>query len=210
MESRCTCGALLPEDARFCHKCGKPQFEEDVARLTAQEATPPAAPPIAAPAAPPSGATISFKNARAVLITMVAAAGGLLASVVIALIAASLAPFVLCAAGFVAAKLYTSATDSLSTAAGARLGWMTGLWMFLVLMVALALGAIAVTSPAGWEQLKNSAAQFPQASQLLALGPHDFLIGILKQLPFSFFFLTLLPGLGGMIGAKFSARRRPS
>src|SRR3954453_7443593 len=23
----CTCGAKLPEDARFCHKCGKPQFE---------------------------------------------------------------------------------------------------------------------------------------------------------------------------------------
>src|SRR5436190_13244361 len=24
----CTCGAELPPDARFCHKCGKPQREE--------------------------------------------------------------------------------------------------------------------------------------------------------------------------------------
>ncbi|MBV9294668.1 MAG: zinc-ribbon domain-containing protein, partial [Acidobacteriaceae bacterium] len=23
MQQRCTCGAILPEDARFCHKCGK-------------------------------------------------------------------------------------------------------------------------------------------------------------------------------------------
>ena len=23
----CTCGAQLPPDARFCHKCGKPQYD---------------------------------------------------------------------------------------------------------------------------------------------------------------------------------------
>jgi len=28
----CSCGARLPEDARFCHKCGQPQFEQDVVR----------------------------------------------------------------------------------------------------------------------------------------------------------------------------------
>ena len=141
---------------------------------------------------------------------MVVAAGALLAFIAIGLAAVSLSPLVLCAAGFVATKLYTRAADSLSTAAGARLGWMTGLWMFLVVVVVCAMTAVIVASPAGWEQLKNAWAQLPQASKLLGLSQHDFLVELLVQLPFSFFFLTLLPGLGGMLGAKFSVRRRPS
>ena len=28
MPDFCTCGAELPPDARFCHRCGKPQREE--------------------------------------------------------------------------------------------------------------------------------------------------------------------------------------
>jgi predicted amidophosphoribosyltransferase len=28
MPEFCTCGAELPPDARFCHRCGKPQREE--------------------------------------------------------------------------------------------------------------------------------------------------------------------------------------
>ena len=30
---QCNCGATLPQDARFCHKCGKPQYESDIVRL---------------------------------------------------------------------------------------------------------------------------------------------------------------------------------
>src|SRR5258706_16455256 len=29
---RCTCGAQLPPDALFCHKCGKPQREDLIER----------------------------------------------------------------------------------------------------------------------------------------------------------------------------------
>ena len=39
---------------------------------------------------------------------------------------------------------------------------------------------------------------------------HDFLVRLLTNLPFFFFLLTLLPGLGGMLGAKSAPRRRPS
>src|SRR5689334_2027095 len=31
MADFCTCGAQLPEDARFCHRCGKPQRNETFA-----------------------------------------------------------------------------------------------------------------------------------------------------------------------------------
>src|SRR5258708_21315931 len=46
MPDFCSCGAQLPEDARFCHKCGKPQREEIVVE------PPPAPPAAAAPPAP--------------------------------------------------------------------------------------------------------------------------------------------------------------
>src|SRR2546427_9063086 len=44
MPDFCSCGAQLPEDARFCHKCGKPQREEIVVEQ------PPSPLPAAAPA----------------------------------------------------------------------------------------------------------------------------------------------------------------
>src|SRR5258707_7098587 len=65
----CTCGAQLPEDARFCHKCGKPQRDEP--HLVEPEPPPPM--PIGiegapqAPAAPPS---IGFHNTTAVWIAL--------------------------------------------------------------------------------------------------------------------------------------------
>src|SRR5260370_19341760 len=52
MPEFCTCGAELPPDSRFCHKCGKPQREE------VEVEQPPAAPifgitePVAKPVAP--------------------------------------------------------------------------------------------------------------------------------------------------------------
>jgi len=98
----------------------------------------------------------------------------------------------------------------MSTIAGARLGWMTGLWVFLVIAVIFALTAIYVANPEGWEQLKAVWSQVPQASKLL-VSQREFLMQILIELPVSFFVLTLLPGLGGILGARFSGgRKRPS
>lgn len=210
MEQRCTCGAILPADARFCHKCGKPQWEEDQARLIEQQPLPatPVPPPVTR--AQPSTAGISFRNSRAVWISILVAAGTLITLIAIALLLPPLLPVVLCGAGFVAALWYNGqAVQPLSTAGGARLGWMTGLWMFLVFAIMCALTAIIVASPEGWAQAKSMWAQLPQASKLMTLSPHDFLMQLLIEIPFFFFLLTLLPGLGGMIGAKFS-RRRPS
>ena len=127
------------------------------------------------------------------------------------LLAPPLFPVVLCAAGFVAARLYQARSEQpLSTSGGARLGWMTGLWMFLVVAVMCALGALSISSTEGWEQAKTMWAQIPQAARLLTLSQHDLLVQLLTALPVFFFLLTLLPGLGGMLGAKLSTRRRHS
>lgn len=120
------------------------------------------------------------------------------------------APFLLCGAGVASARLYIGRSpEPLSTAAGARLGWMTGLWLFLVFVLILAITAIYVTNPAGWEQLKAGLAKAPQLANLLR-SQHDFLMQLLLEIPFFFFVLTLLPGLGGMLGAKFATRGRHS
>lgn len=212
MESRCTCGVVLVDDSRFCHKCGKPQFEEDVIRLRELEA--PIA-PVQAAIQPPglegklALGGISFRNSRAVLISLLVATGAMVCFLPIALIAAPLFPIFLCAVGFVAVYIYRrGAKEPLSTSAGARLGWMTGLWIFLVTAILLAMTALVISSPAGWEQLRAAWAQVPQTAKLLALSQHDLLMQMLVMLPFSFLLLTLLPGLGGILGAKLSTRRR--
>jgi hypothetical protein len=217
VQERCTCGAVLPDGARFCHKCGKPQFEEDAALINqaAEEGTL-EAPPLAVTAqdvAQPksAGPGISFRNSRAVLISLLVAAGAMLCFLPLALVAAPLFPVFLCAVGFIAVRIYKGRSqEPLTTSAGARLGWMTGLWLFLVTAVLLALTSVIVASPTGWEQLRAAWAQVPQTAKLLDLSQHDLLMQMLTMLPFSFLLLTLLPGLGGILGAKFLTRRRPS
>jgi hypothetical protein len=200
------------DGARFCHKCGKPQFEEDAVRLNAlEQRSVPAQAPIEPPTAEASAGVpgISFRNSRAVLISLLVAAGAMLCFLPIALVAAPLFPIFLCGVGFVAVYIYhRGAKEPLSTSAGARLGWMTGLWIFLVTAVLLAMTALIISSPAGWEQLRAAWSQVPQTAKLLDLSQHDLLVQMLVMLPFSFLLLTMLPGLGGILGAKLSARRR--
>ena len=65
MPEFCTCGAQLPPDALFCHKCGKPQRE-----ILAPE--PPSEEQAAAPPLPPTSRwdslPLDFRNAAAVRI----------------------------------------------------------------------------------------------------------------------------------------------
>jgi len=177
--------------------------------LAAQEMTPAGVRPSVPPPLPtPSG--VSFRNSRAVWITFFVAAVTLFAMIALGFLFPPLFPIVLCAAGFAATRLYNQkAKQPLSTAGGARLGWMTGLWLFLAVAVMFAMAAIVVANPEGWEQIKTIWAQIPQASKLVSMSQHDFLMQLLIDLPFFFLLFTLLPGLGGILGAKFS-RRRPS
>lgn len=208
-QQRCTCGALLPEAARFCHKCGKPQYEEDIARLAESPTPAPVQGPILPPGstAPPA---ISFKNSRAVLISLVVAAATFFGSGAAVLISPLLFPIILCAGGFASARIYRhQSAEAITATAGARLGWMTGLWLFAIIAILSAVTAIYISSPQGWEQARAIWAQVPEVSKLL-VSQHDFLVRLLINLPFFFFLLTLLPGLGGMLGAKSVTRRRPS
>ncbi|MEI9814090.1 MAG: zinc ribbon domain-containing protein [Acidobacteriota bacterium] len=63
MPEFCTCGAQLPADARFCHKCGKPQRDEPV--MEPEVATPVVVPVEAVPP-PVAAAPINLRNGIAV------------------------------------------------------------------------------------------------------------------------------------------------
>lgn len=209
METRCTCGAVLPDDARFCHKCGKPQLEEDLARLA--ETVPAPAP---APAAPPPAAQaprIGFRNGRAVAVSVVVAALALFGMGFASLLSPWLAPFVLCGAGFLAVVIYRSqSAEPVSTAAGARLGWMTGLWLFLVVLICLVVVAVYISSDAGREALRTAPMAMANAEVAKILNnPQEFLAAVPLTVVQAFILITLLPGLGGILGAKLSRRVRP-
>jgi hypothetical protein len=213
VQPRCTCGAILPDDARFCHKCGKPQFEEDALRINAAEqlseaVQAPLEPPVVAD--PPS-VGISFKNSRAVVVSLIVAAGAIVCFLPIAYLTPSLFPVFLFVVGFIAVRIYKGrSAETLSTSAGARLGWMTGLWIFLVFSVILALAAVMAASPEIWKEWQSAWARLPQTAAASNLSQHEFLMQLLIAFPFFFFLFTLLPGLGGILGAKFPLRKRTS
>src|ERR1041384_1004295 len=119
MPDVCTCGAQLPPDAQFCHKCGKPQRE-------IVEPEPAAPPPVLAPPPEPRRQTapVNFRNPAALRIALLVA------------ISATALGFVLpflnwLAAGFFAVFFYCRKTGyELNVGGGVKLGWITGVLMF--------------------------------------------------------------------------------
>jgi len=199
----CTCGAQLPPDARFCHKCGKPQRAED---LVFEEQPVVAAPPPPPPAEPAPLAAINFRNAIAVRVALLAGALAFLMSAVLG----PLGLIALAAGGFFAVYLYRRRTGAmLSVANGARLGWISGIFVFAIAMLVFTIQMVAASPSEMMNALrdqmaKNYSATEAQINQVITfLGSPS---GIGTIVLFSFFMITLLPALGGAVGAKLLNR----
>jgi len=201
MPEFCTCGAQLPPDALFCHKCGKPQRE-----LAAPEVAEPvnAAPvtviPPAAAAAPRFAMPVSFRNPVALRIALFVGVGAMFLS--------SFLPLVnWLAAGFFAVFFYRRKTQNLlNVGAGLHLGWITGLIMFTMWGVFfMALGLSGRLTALFQDQLKNlptsSDPIYQQMAQFLGSGP-----GLMVLLAIGFVFITSLSMAGGALGAKLVGR----
>jgi hypothetical protein len=207
MPATCTCGAELPPDALFCHKCGKPQRDivtPEIERNTFT-ATEQAAPP---PFVEPPPLPLDFSNPIAVRISLLAAISATLLSFLVPILN-------WLAAGFFAVFFYGRKTGSrLDVRAGVRLGWITG-WLtyaFAAIVFSAELLPDAISgklAPTILEQMKNFSNQDPATVQQmthLMQTPQGIVALVLFGLVFLFVFVMCLTMAGGALGAKMVGR----
>jgi hypothetical protein len=212
--SFCTCGAQPPPDALFCHKCGKPQFEPPLLEEeTPQAAVIPEA--VAVPVRPPQN-EISFHNSAAVRT-------GLLTALIGSLLGQLPIPpqelwlvVSLVLAGFLAVFLYQRRTGQvLSVVAGARMGWITGLFSFAIATVVFTVAVLSISNDKGFaafyrELLQARMGPSADLDRFLDLlrDPAGMSIVVVLLLVMLFVMFTVFPILGGAIGAKVLERDR--
>jgi hypothetical protein len=115
--------------------------------------------------------------------------------------------------GFFAVWLYQRRTGRyLSVRSGAHLGWLAGIFCFLIMMVMFTLSVMAIASGEGlqesFRELLNARAAPEVADQFNALlsSPAGVAALIFGMLITSFIMLTMLATVGGALGAKVLER----
>jgi len=201
MPEFCTCGAQLPPDALFCHKCGKPQRE-----LVEPEVHIPEHAEFAASLAPvplaPETLPLNFRNPVAMQIAFSAAIVASLLSWVPIL---NVVMWV--GAGYFAVFFYRRRTGHLlNLASGLRLGWITGVMMFAIVAVLFTAFAVVFNASVGIDMLQSQFrnASDPKVQEALQTLRSGWGVAIfLMQL---FLFITCLSMIGGALGAKLVGR----
>ena len=210
----CTCGTSIIEGALFCHKCGRPlrpipnlEPETQPAPVHHEGDDLRAAASAAAAALP----QIGFHN-RVAVRTAIAIA--LFSSLLSLLRMPSLFDIlwkflILVCAGFLAVYVYHRRTGQfLSVRNGARMGWLTGVFFFLIALVLFSVGMMALSHNGGlaaWkDQLRAQAAPGVEVEEIMRVleSPEGLAIAIASTVLFAFLIFTGLPMIGGALGAK--------
>ena len=195
----CTCGAQLPPDARFCHKCGKPQFDypevEPEPEVVSATLTP-------VNAKRPDDTEISFHNRVAVRVSFLAALVAFLVTAFPLPPLITLIRLLVCfvAAGFLAVYVYKRRTgQTVTVRAGARLGWMTGIFSFAIATVLVA--GVMLSLSLSRQQYMGKDPNLDQVIKMM--DDRGTMVGVLLFVLLILFVLyTLLPMLGGALCAK--------
>jgi hypothetical protein len=203
----CTCGAQLPPDARFCHKCGKPQRDES---LLVEDEQPVIAVPLAPPPAAVEPPPISFRNATAVRVALATGIPVVLLTGVFSAIAGPLTMLLPVAGGFFAVYLYRRRTgQKITVLAGARLGWISGIIVFTMLTILLTVTVLVLSQPELVQSMRDQMAKMSSVSQEELTRNIDLLktpSGLAVAVLDAFLTYTVLTALGGAVGAKFLSR----
>ncbi len=202
MPEICTCGAQLPPDARFCHKCGKPQREEIV--VEPAPAFAPQQPPLVE-AAPLQA--LSFRNPTALRVGLLAAA---LLCVLMMIPGVNYAAVVWwLGAGYFSVWIYKRRTGQrLNVRGGARMGWITGVISCALLTLLFAFFMLAIRQMGGLDAIKDGLKDlaFQQSSVDEALKMLQDPSRMLRSLIATFIMLTLTCTAGGALGAKLLSK----
>lgn len=204
MPEHCTCGAELPPDARFCHKCGKPQRPEPAAELLAHESASSAAvAPARAVAVPP----LSFRNPTALRVGLLAAG---LVSLLMMIPGVNYASLVwLLGAGYFSVWIYKRRTGQpLTVRSGARMGWITGVMSFSLVTLIFTFSLVAIQKAGGLavlkDRLRDLSIQQSAIDEAVKLLQNPF--AILRSLAIMFLVMTITCTAGGALGAKILSK----
>jgi hypothetical protein len=191
-------------DALFCHKCGRPTRE-----LPVVETAPPPepevveTPPPPPPATPPPG----FGNPVAIKTALAAAAIGTLPGLV-----PYLNFLVWPATGMLAVFLYVRQSGQrVNVASGMRIGWMTGVILFAIMLILITLSLLFIQAAGGIAAIQSQfkGSMDPRVAEgLKAMQSGPAIVGVVIQL---FITTTLLSMGGGAVASAFaniSSRRR--
>lgn len=206
MPESCTCGAQLPPDARFCHKCGKPQRDETVAEMAALDAAMSAT--RALEVVPPP-LPLSFRNPIALRAGLLAAALLCLIMLIPGVIYGSVVWWL--GAGFFSVWIYKRRTGQrLTVRGGARMGWITGVLscvLFTLLFVFLMVAIQRVGLAALKDGLRDLAVQQSKVDEAVkAFKVLQNPLEVLQSLVPIFLVMTLTCTAGGALGAKILGR----
>ncbi|HZR29757.1 MAG TPA: hypothetical protein VFA71_13340 [Terriglobales bacterium] len=157
-------------------------------------------------------AEIGFHNRLAVRIGFIAAAAAVLAAMAPLPLAWFRLPIGFVAAGFLAVFLYSRRTGQvLNLRSGARMGWITGIFSFVLMSVIFTIAMVAVSSQGGLEkQLQTQFSQNDPRWEMVrqVLNNPAMIAGFMVlYLMLFFIILTALPMIGGALGAKVFDRQ---
>jgi hypothetical protein len=201
---KCTCGADLFENSRFCHRCGRPVRE--LTSTEQEEFAPVPPPPAPATVVPPQALPIGFSNPIAVRVAGLMSLGILLASM---LPLVPMFAFIWCLpAGWGAVRLYRRLTGlRLNVGAGARLGFLTGVLAFVLMLVVIAFSMVASGREILDQLTKQMVIQDPRMSDVVN-NPAMLGAGLLMVVMLLFAMVVGMCAAGGALGAKFASPER--